>query len=224
MSEEPKSIHSARSRAPIDNVAAKWWEEFGVIDTKPLPDASQETLEPKFKHKSTNTITFPRQKEVTYKLNQSKDPKDIVLKKWQEDKAKMNYEKARKALINSLKEKFRYTDRTNTNHAAARKKDDICEADTRIEMIEDNVEGSSNSNVNHKESKQRNMNLVLNKDRVDIKPTEGEDVSHARIVRMESGGEVAQWRLAPHGSRAAGAEGGLRGRITEDMPVSLALN
>lgn len=37
---------------------------------------------------------------------------------------------------------------------------------------------------------------------------------------MGPGGELAQWRLAPRGSWAAGAEGGLRGIVREVMPVS----
>ncbi|PZC78917.1 hypothetical protein B5X24_HaOG217007 [Helicoverpa armigera] len=49
--------------------------------------------------------------------------------------------------------------------------------------------------------------------------TSVEDVSHARRLQMGPGGELAQWRLAPRGSRAAGAEGGLRGLTTTDMPL-----
>lgn len=220
MSDEPKSLHSPRSRAPIDEIGVKWWDQFGGEQTEEL---TQMSCEPKFKNKSTNTTTLTRQKEVTFKLNQSKLPKDIVLKKWREDQARMNYEKARKALINSLKEKFRNTSQMNSDRTKDGRRVVFGEVDKSIEMIEDNVEDSSNANVNHKAGEQGKGDSFVGNDRVDIEAGVVEDVSHARKARMESGGELAQWKLAPRGSSVAGAEGGLRG-FTEDMPVSLALN
>lgn len=122
MSDTPKSPHSARSRAPLDDVGITWWELYGNADTKPTTDDLEDkrrsnndkvhgkTAATKTKvDKSTNTVKKLKSdtyKNVVGKTVDSREIRERVLKKWREEQAKIRYEAARKALIDSLKLKF----------------------------------------------------------------------------------------------------------------------
>lgn len=212
MSEEiMKSVLSARSRAPIDSAGIAWWDNFG---TRTVHEDVQQNNEPKFKDKSTNTNTLTRQTQTSiFRPNLS--TKDRVLKKWKQERSKTSYEQARNAIINSLKEKFR----ENERKIGRGKKAENGKAVTFIEIIRDNVEETSNSNVNRDAAAHCNLDFKAVRNKVEFSGSLDEDVSHARAVRMEPGGEVAQWRLAVRGSSAAGAALGERG-FAGNMPVS----
>lgn len=222
MTESPISPHSARSRAPIDEAGVTWWDNFGDQDTRTVHEDVELNNEPKFKDKSTNTNILARQREATSILYQNfvSNPKDRVLRKWKEERAKVNYEKARNAIINSLKEKFRGPNQGKIGRVVDEKKAGIGKPITFIEINGDNVEETSNSNVNHVVDAHSNLDLKLVEHRVEFPATVDEDVSHASSFQMEPGGEVAQCRLGTRSSRAAGAAGGERGLFTENMPVS----
>ncbi|KOB78490.1 Bacterial regulatory s, tetR family protein [Operophtera brumata] len=222
MTESPKSTHSARSRAPIDEAGVTWWDNFGNQDTRTIEKDVKLNNEPKFKDKSTNTNILARQREATSILyhNFASSPKDRVLGKWKEERAKVNYEKARNAIISSLKEKFREPNQGKIDREEDGKKAGNGKTTTFIEIIGDNVEETSNSNVNRDVAVHSNLDLKLVEHRVEFSATVDEDVSHASSVQMGPGGEVAQCRLGARGSRAAGAVGGKRGLFTESMPVS----
>lgn len=121
MSGTPKSPHTARSRAPLDEAGATWWEIYGsgiqkpdgdLQPTKESAEAVVNTKMPTGKaklHKATNTeskLKSDTYKNVVGKSVYSEDIKEKVLTRWREEQAKMRYEVARKALINSLKLKF----------------------------------------------------------------------------------------------------------------------
>lgn len=220
--DSPISTHSARSRAPIDEVGVTWWDNFGNQDTRTVHEDVQHNNEPKFKDKSTNTNTLARQREATAILYQNfiSNPKDRVLSKWKEERAKVNYDNARKAIINSLKEKFHEPTQGKIVHVHDKKKAGNGKAVTFIEIIGDNVEETSNSNVNRDVDAHSNLYLKLVEHKVEFSGAVEEDVSHASSVQMEPGGEVAQWRLGARGRRVAGAASGQRELSTENMPVS----
>lgn len=236
MGDEAKCPHSARSRAPLNEAGAKWWEIFGELDQPAeyfVQNEAKESLDNNSKdiddNKSSNTNNLKVQRALTSKLYENfigrtmknVDPKGKVLKKWREDQAKARYEQARKAVINSLKEKFGGPlQQSNVPSVPNVNKGDNTKAIPTIIITGDNVEETSNSNVNrHGEGLgEIGSNALFAK--VEIANAEVEDVSHARRLQMGPGGELAQWRLVPRGSRAAGAEGGLRGLTRIDMPVS----
>lgn len=234
MTDVPKSPHSARSRTPIDEAGVKWWELFGNNEPRTSEYYVQnestvvdEKVENKTSHrKSTGTNILDAQREIVSKNYEnlkhidSKVPKDKVLKKWREEQAKAKYEQARKAVINSLKEKFRDVPCSNIRSNTKENKIDIRKIIPTIIITGDNVEGTSNLNANRGGESQGNLGFMADGFRVGITDGAGEDGSHARRLQMGPGGELAQWRLAPRGSRAAGAEGGLRGLARENMPVS----
>lgn len=120
---QTRSQHSARSRAPIDDTAIKWWELYGDSDSKEYyvqndTDSSHSIVEKKDKSTSTNTISLQRQLAIdefeketavnieAVKIDERLDPTGRVLKKWKEHVSKIRYEQARKALIKALKLKF----------------------------------------------------------------------------------------------------------------------
>lgn len=221
--ESPKSTHSAGSRAPIDEAGVRWWDNFGNQDTRTVHEHVQLNNEPKFKDKSTNTNTLARQRETSTALYQNfvSNPKDRVLSKWKEERSKVNYEKARNAIINSLKEKFLESNQAKIGRVEDKKKAGNEKAETFIEIIRDSVEETSNSNANREVAVLSNSNFTVVEHRVEFSGAVDADVSHASSVQMEPGGEVAQWKLEARGSRAAGDAGGKRGLSTENiMPVS----
>lgn len=142
MTESPKSNHSARSRVPIDEAGVTWWDNFGTQDTRTVNKDVQLNNEPKFKDKSTNTNTLARQREATAVLYQNfvSNPKDRVHSKWKEERSKVNYEKARNAIINSLKEKFREPIQGEIGSVADKKKAGNGKAETFIEITGDNIQ------------------------------------------------------------------------------------
>lgn len=119
---ETRSHLSARSRAPIDDTAVKWWELYGDRDSKEYyvqnetEDLSK--VEKDDKSTSTNTLDLQRQlatdafeKEIAQnseavQIDERLDPTGRVLKKWKDRVSKIRYEQARKALIKALKLKF----------------------------------------------------------------------------------------------------------------------
>lgn len=119
---ETRSQLSARSRAPIDDTAVKWWELYGESDSKEYYGQNQTDDSSKFekedKSTSTNTLNVQRQlvtdafeKEIAQKIealqiDETLDPTGRVLKKWKEHVSRIRYEQARKALIKALKLKF----------------------------------------------------------------------------------------------------------------------
>lgn len=122
MSKTP-SQHSARSRAPIDDTAIKWWELYGGSDSKAFyiqneTDDSHSKVEKEDKSTSTNTLNLQRQlatdvfeKEIALntevvEIDERLDPTGRIVKKWREHVSKIRYEQARKALIKALKLKF----------------------------------------------------------------------------------------------------------------------
>lgn len=228
MSEKTKSPYSARSRAPINEDFVKWWETYGCVDLQNDKLTIENTSERTIDNKS-NINTLKVQRALTSKLYgnfigktmKNVDPKGKVLKKWREDQAKARYEHARKAVINSLKEKFGVTQQySNIPFVVDTGKADITEAIPPIIITGDNVEETSNSNVNRDDEWRGEFGSKLESSKVEVGLGSVEDVSHARRLQMGQGGELAQWRLAPRCSRAAGAEGGLRGLTRIDMPVS----
>lgn len=123
MSETPKSQHSARSRAPIDKTAIKWWELYGDGDSKQFcvqneTDDLHTKIKKEDKSTSTNTLYLQRQlatvafeKEIaknieTVQIEERLQPIDTVVKKWKKHVSKIRYKHARKALIEALKLKF----------------------------------------------------------------------------------------------------------------------
>lgn len=218
MSTSPKSPHSARSRAPIDEASIKWWNIFGNTD---MQYTSHEEIrhfnEPKFKDKSTNTSTKFNQESILKQYYHVSTPKDKILNKWRAEQDKLNFDKAKEAVINSLKEKFGGRNQGKICRVGNRKRADIGQAGSSIEIYGDNVEETSNSNVNHETDYRKILSSREGWNKVEVSVSAVDDGCHAR---MGPGGKVAQWRLDPHGSRAAGA-GGTRGNTTDDMPVSL---
>lgn len=120
---ETRSQLSARSRAPINDTAIKWWELYGDSDSKAFyvqneTDNSDSKVEKEDKSTSTSTLNLQRQlatdafeKEIALnteaiQIDERLDPTGRVLKKWREHVSKIRYEQARKALIKALKLKF----------------------------------------------------------------------------------------------------------------------
>ncbi|XP_052754507.1 rootletin [Galleria mellonella] len=233
MAELPKSPYSARSRAPINETGVKWWELYGgsTVASTSTSDLTYErdktlaTAEKSFEDKSTCTNTLNAQREIVSKIfenrrsNDIKDPKDKVLKKWREEQAKAKYEQARKAVINSLKEKFKDAPRSNIRPITGECKTDIRKIVPTIIITGDNAEGTSNLNGNRNGRTGGDLDLMDVSCRVEFRGGAGEGACHARRLQMGPGSELAQWRLAPRGSRAAGAEGGLRELARENMPL-----
>ncbi|CAB3236117.1 unnamed protein product [Arctia plantaginis] len=236
MSETLPPPLSARSRAPINAVAEKWWDTYGSenITEDMKPNTSSDNKESKennsktIDNKSTDTSTLELQRTITSKLYgnfmgksmKNDDPKVKVLKKWREDQAKARYEHARQAVINSLKEKFCVTqEHRNIPSVADTSKADNTRAMPTIIITGDNVEETSNSNVNRDGKAQKDFVSKSKVDKVEVSRAGVEDISHARRLQMGQGGELAQWRLVPRGSRAASAEDELRGLTRIDMPV-----
>lgn len=238
MSDSSKCPHSARSRAPLDEAGARWWEMFSNFSSDETAEyyVQNETTEPQVDNskdtddnKSSDTNKLKAQRALTSKLYanfigrtvKNVDPKDKVLKKWREDQAKARYEQARKAVINSLKEKFGGPlQQSNVPSVSNVIKGDNTKAIPTIVITGDNVEETSNSNVNRDDESRVDFDSNSVQAKVENLNARVEDVSHARRLQMGPGGELAQWRLAPRGSRAAGAEGGLRRLTRIDMPVS----
>lgn len=237
MSNTLQSPLSARSRAPISADAEKWWDTYGsentIDDMKPSTSfdskESNKNNSKTIDNKSTDTSILELQRTLTSKLYgnfmgksmKNDDPKVKVLKKWRDDQAKARYEHARRAVINSLKEKFCVTQEyRNIPSVADISKADNTRAMPTIIITGDNAEETStNSNVNRDGEVQKDFVPKLKVDKVDVGWAGVEDVSHARRLQMGQGGELAQWRLEPRGSRVAGAEDGLRGLTRIDMPV-----
>lgn len=238
MADATSSPYSPRSRAPIDEAGIKWWELYG--DEQNTIENTQKSAIPnerpgdrkddKKTDKSTSTSTpnvLGDRRKLTSKVYKdfigktivTPNPKDIVLKKWREEQAKAKYEQARKAVINSLKEKFgAHPSHANVHSIPDANKTDIRKIIPTIIITGDNVEETSNLNARVEE--QEKLSFKDGSYRDDIGAGSGEGVCHARKLQMGPGGGVAQWRPAPRGSRAAGAAGGLRGFAREDMPVS----
>lgn len=118
---ETHSQHSARSRAPIDDTAIKWWELYGNSKgyyVQNETDDSHSKVEKEDKSTTTNTLNLQRQlatdafeNEIAQnidivQIDERLDPTGRVLKKWREHVSKTRYEHARKALIKALKLKF----------------------------------------------------------------------------------------------------------------------
>lgn len=119
---ESNSQLSARSRAPIDDTAIKWWELYGECDSTGYyvqneTDESHSEVEKEDKATSTNTLNLQRElaidafeKEIEQvteaEIDESLDPTGRVLKKWREQVSRTRYEHARRALIKALKLKF----------------------------------------------------------------------------------------------------------------------
>ncbi|KAJ8724261.1 hypothetical protein PYW08_015735 [Mythimna loreyi] len=236
MGDEANCPHSARSRAPLTEAGAKWWEIFGEQDPPTEYYVQNEAKEPRDDksknsddNKSFESNKLKAQRALTSKLYtnfigrtvKNVDPKGKVLKKWREDQAKARYEQARQAVINSLKEKFGGPlHQRNVPSVVKVNKGDSAEAIPTIIITGDNVEGTSNSNVNRDSDSSKEIDSNFDGGKVDIAIVGVEDVSHANRLQMGPGGELAQWRLAPRGSRAVGADGGIRGLARVDMPVS----
>lgn len=223
MSDTVKSTLSARSRAPIDEAGVQWWEQYGNAEDKSKSSefyvqnevASDEV---KIADKSTST-NVSDEKFVTFTVsnntNSTLTPKDKVLKKWREDQAKAKYEQARKAVINSLKEKFGVDlKHANTRSISDTNKTDIRKIIPSIIITGDNVEEASNLN----NGEQGKMDRAVGGFKGGFCVGGALGACHARRLQMGPGGELAQWKPAPRGSRA-GAAGGLRGLAREDMPV-----
>nr|XP_049693246.1 rootletin isoform X1 [Helicoverpa armigera] len=234
MAHPSKGPHSARSRAPLNEAGATWWELFGDLDVTSQYYVQNEAADSHNTSKRTednhsfNSNNFKVQRALTSKLYgnfigrtvKNVDPKGKVLKKWRQKQAIAGYEQARQELITSLKEKFvGPLQHRNVSPVLYDNKGDNTRAIPTIIITGDNVEETSNSNVNRdgENVEEIDSNCVWGK--VEITNAGVEDVSHARRLQMGPGGELAQWRLAPRGSRAAGAEGGLRGLTTTDMPL-----
>ncbi|KAJ0177971.1 hypothetical protein K1T71_006844 [Dendrolimus kikuchii] len=216
MADLPISTRSARSRAPIDEASVQWWERYESISDF---DRETDVNSVNKQDKSTIVNTLNLQRDLTVKLysrdvKETEDPKDIVLKKWREAKAKKKYEQARLTVINSLKEKFGVTTiHGKVNYGFVSNKGDI---GIVPKIIITEAEDISDLNVNRDVNDQGDMKLIASKHNVEDSLIGVGDGSHARRLRMGQGGELAQWRIAPLGSRAAGTEGGLRGF---DMPL-----
>lgn len=129
MSDKIKSRHSARSRAPIDEDGAKWWDMYGdhqenttEIRThlesniageknrllKSVADKATTTNNDDIERKLTSNV-FNKVVKIESKLEDNvsrADSIDKVVKKWREDQARLRYEQAKLALIKSLKVKF----------------------------------------------------------------------------------------------------------------------
>ncbi|CAH2239616.1 jg19137 [Pararge aegeria aegeria] len=232
MSQSVNSINSPRSRAPIDENGVMLWnlltgysyeiyqQNIADVNGKDINVIKAET-----KDKSTSTKNKESEFRLTNtnrKLKREKYSKDIILRKWRERQLKAKYELARKAIINSIKEKF---GNAGTYHNI--NKSESCGYGGRVASHGDvpaivitnaDVEDTSNSNVNRGVACQTDLDFKHENGRVEDGFMKRVGGSHANRLQMGPGGELAQWRLAAHGSRA-GAAGGLRGFLDE-MPVS----
>ncbi|CAH2040820.1 unnamed protein product, partial [Iphiclides podalirius] len=230
MADSIATILAPRSRAPINQAGITLWEACTDNDVSNklecVIEANNGTNPFKtFQDKSTST-NF-KTVEIDFTIGKSTivgdseyNPKDTVLKKWRERQAKAKHERARRAVINSLEEKFRGTKRqANLDAFEGGNKDYIHRSIPTIVITED-VEDTSNMNVNRSAAAEGNFDSKADGFKVNNGTAAFEVVCHARKLQMGPGGELAQWRLAPRGSRAAGAEGGLRGTVREAMPVS----
>ncbi|XP_053606065.1 rootletin isoform X2 [Plodia interpunctella] len=224
MEDAAKSTHAARSRAPLDEAGVKWWDLYGTEGTSTtsqyyVQNESEVTETKMFVNKST--CTRNAQAEIASKNYDnlkniaSDEPKDKVLKEWRDRQARARFEQARKAVINSLKEKFSDVSCSNIHPNTDGNKIDIRKRIPTIIITGDNVEGTSNLNANRDGEDGSDLSLVDGDFKVE---NAVEGACHARRLQMGPGGGLAQWRLLPRGSRAAGAEGGLRA-AKENMPL-----
>lgn len=218
MSDTGKSQLSARSRAPIDEAGIQWWEQYGNAEDDIYVQneaASGQDAKSAVKTTSTNASDDRCVSFTDLSTYCPPTPKDKVLKKWREDQAKTKHEQARKAVINSLKEKFGVSPKHgNTRSIPDTNKTDIRKIIPPIIMAGDNVEDASNLNI----EEQGNVDRGVGGFKVVFGVGGGAGACHARRLQMGPGGGLAQWKPAPRGSRA-GASGALRGLAREDMPV-----
>ncbi|CAG9787047.1 unnamed protein product [Diatraea saccharalis] len=228
MNSNVKSPHSARSRVPIDNIGVKWWDLYGASEATTSEcyvqnevDVEQTEEQNKIVDKSTctNNLLQRYSSIKVYKDDNGKianlNPKDIVLKKWREEQAKAKYEQARKAVIKSLKEKFEVTPHANTRPIPGANKTCIRKIIPTIIITGDSEISNLNANV----ASQGKRDSAGEGFKVEIGDGNDAGACHASRLQVGPGGELAQWRPSPGGSRAACAEGGIRGFARETMPV-----
>ncbi|CAG4970223.1 unnamed protein product [Parnassius apollo] len=235
MADSVKRILAPRSRAPLDQTGVRLWElqeetqdtELNTFMQKDIPEKKviEINATKTYQDKSTSTdiknaaieLSFA---ESAFEIDKQKGPKFTVLKKWRERQAKAEHERARKVVINSLKEKFRgFHRQANVDAFENGNKDYIHESIPAIVITED-IEDTSNLNGNCERGGQGNFDREIGSFNVYNSTMVNEVVCHARKLQMGPGGELAQWRLAPRGSKAADSEGALRGTVKEVMPVS----
>lgn len=230
MSKSVNSINSPRSRAPIDENGVMLWNLLADCYTyeknqQSNPNAntanSKHLNKTKTKDKSTSTKNKESEFQSTNTSRKLKDPNDIVLRSWRERRSKAKYELARKAIINSIKEKFGRVEDTRYKPESCGYGGKVAsEGDVPPIIITNaDVEDTSNSNVNHDAACQCDLDLKFEGGKVEVGALEEVGGSHASRLQMGPGGELAQWRLAVRG-RKAGAAGGPRG---DEMPVSYTM-
>lgn len=228
MADSEANILAPRSRVPINQAGIEIWEACidSIFSAECAEGTNNGTIKLKtFQDKSTSTDLITA--KVNFKISKNrtvggteKNPKDTVIKKWRERRATAEHERARRAVIDSLKEKFRGTKRqANLDAFGVGDKDYIHRGIPTIAVTED-VEDMSNLNVNRDTGGGGNLDRINHRFKVDSAAVAVAFGCHARKLQMGPGGELAQWRLATRGSWAAGAEGGLRGIVREVMPVS----
>lgn len=216
MSKKIQSIISPRSRAPIDEEGIKIWnnlsevkahggyatQNHGEYRENESNDANHKSpvQEAKTKDKSTNTIL--ESESNNNKMKTDTKPKDVVLKNWREKQSKLSYELAKKAIINSMKQKFSSCS-------------DVVRVGYRKDTTAD-VEETSNSNVNRLNEGRRKRKVMFESNRVEFNSEQVDGVCHAKF--QGPGGALAQWKVDARASKA-GATGGIRG-TSDEMPVS----
>ncbi|KPJ13159.1 Rootletin [Papilio machaon] len=230
MADSVQTFLAPRSRTPINQEGVRLWEQFEhqQIVTDAQTDLNEEKMNTGkiFHDKSTSTNLLNAETELALDKNTNvsdKDisPKDFVLKNWRERQLRAKHERARRRIINSVKEKFRdMQGQTNLDAYKDSYKDYNHKSIPKIVIAED-VEDTSNLNVNRGFESQLILDHVDGSFRVACCGVVGKVVGHARRFQGP-GGALAQCRLAARCGRAAvttGAEGGLRGTRTEVMPL-----
>ncbi|XP_045535415.1 rootletin [Papilio machaon] len=230
MADSVQTFLAPRSRTPINQEGVRLWEQFEhqQIVTDAQTDLNEEKMNTRkiFHDKSTSTNLLNAETELALDKNTNLSdkeisPKDFVLKNWRERQLRAKHERARRAVINSVKEKFRGMQRqTNLDAYKDSYKDYNHKSIPKIVIAED-VEDTSNLNVNRGFDSQLILDHVDGSFRVACCGVVGKVVGHARRFQGP-GGALAQCRLAARCGRAAvtaGAEGGLRGTRTEVMPL-----
>lgn len=214
-----------RSRMPINQEGVRLWEQFENKTTiKTELNVDKINTSKIFHDKSTSINPLNAETELAIDksaITSDKEisPKDVVLKNWRERQVRAKHERARRAVINSLKEKFRGIKRQANLAAFEDSSKDHNHKNIPTMATTEDVEDTSNLNVNRGFESQGIIDYVCDSFRVGTCGVVGEVVGHARRLQGP-GGALAQCRLTARGGRAVGAEGGLRGTRTEVMPVS----
>lgn len=220
MSSTPRSPHSARSRAPIDNVAILWWEQYGVPSNKTsTKDGNTEHVNHNYKafkilkrklNKSTNTNEFITKYFISTRNNNVKKRNSNEV-----DNFTPTFEEARRIIENFFKMKF-----SNDYKLQIKYKTKDLEYLSKAFTVNRKLEDKKSVTKEIRNDAARNI------DPKSLKVIRGGETPWYLVKGAEMSGDV--WLPGSSGfgagSRAAGVDSGPRGdrvgRENYRMPVS----